>query len=125
MSALIASSVWMSTPFAFTSLVVLVLDVIAFWMIFTKAGRPGWAAIIPIYNLYTMCKVAGRPGWWWILMLIPFVGFVFVFIVYIDMARAFGKGTLFGILMFFFTIICGLILGLGSSTYTDPDGPKA
>jgi hypothetical protein len=124
MSGIIAATT-SSSPSLVIGLVALVLDVIAFWMIFAKAGRPGWAAIIPFYNLYTMCKVAGRPGWWWILFLIPFVNIVVAFIVYIDIAKAFGKGTGFGILLVFFTIICALILGLGSSTYTLPERARA
>jgi hypothetical protein len=124
MSGIIAATT-NSSPSLVIGLVALVLDVIAFWMIFAKAGRPGWAAIIPFYNLYTMCKVAGRPGWWWILFLIPFVNIVVAFIVYIDIAKAFGKGTGFGILLVFFTIICALILGLGSSTYTLPERARA
>jgi hypothetical protein len=124
MSGIIAATT-SSSPILVIGLVALVLDVIAFWMIFAKAGRPGWAAIIPFYNLYTMCKVAGRPGWWWILFLIPFVNIVVAFIVYIDIAKAFGKGTFFGVLLVFFTIICALILGLGSSTYTLPERARA
>lgn len=62
MSGIIAASSALSTPFMVGSAIVLVLEILAFWMIFFKAGRPGWAAIIPIYNLYTMCKVAGRPA---------------------------------------------------------------
>ena len=125
MSGIIAASSALSTPIMVGSAIVLVLEILAFWMIFLKAGRPGWAAIIPIYNLYTMCKVAGRPGWWWILFLIPFVNIVVVFIVYIEIAKAFGKGTFFGVMMVFFTIICALILGLGSSTYTLPERARA
>ena len=59
----------------------IVLIIASFWKIFTKAGQPGWAAIIPIYNLYIMCKIAGRPGWWVILMFIPIVSFVIAIIV--------------------------------------------
>lgn len=125
MSGIIAASSALSTSIMVGSAIVLVLEILAFWMIFFKAGRPGWAAIIPIYNLYTMCKVAGRPGWWWILFLIPFVNIVVVFIVYIEIAKAFGKGTFFGVMMVFFTIICALILGLGSSTYTLPERARA
>lgn len=49
--------------------------IIAMWRIFTKAGQPGWAAIIPFYNIYVLMKVVGRPGWWLILFLIPLVNF--------------------------------------------------
>ncbi len=125
MSGIIAASSALSTSIMVGSAIVLVLEILAFWMIFLKAGRPGWAAIIPIYNLYTMCKVAGRPGWWWILFLIPFVNIVVVFIVYIEIAKAFGKGTFFGVMMVVFPMICALILGLGSSTYTLPERARA
>ncbi len=56
--------------------VFVILMVAAMWKVFTKAGQPGWAALIPIVNVYFLCKVAGRPGWWLILMLIPLVNFI-------------------------------------------------
>ena len=46
------------------SLVICVLIIAAMWKVFTKAGHPGWACLIPIYNIYILCKIAGRPGWW-------------------------------------------------------------
>ena len=52
-------------------LLIALFVIVAMWKVFTKAGRPGWAAIIPIYNMYVWCKIVGRPGWWVILMLIP------------------------------------------------------
>ena len=78
-------------------LVVVVLMVAAFWKIFVKAGQPGWAAIIPIYNAIVLLKIVGRPLWWLLLMLIPFVGLIFAFIVVFDLARAFGKGGAFAL----------------------------
>ena len=53
-----------------------VLMIAAMWKVFTKAGQPGWASIIPIYNLYIWCKIVGRPGWWILLMLIPLVNII-------------------------------------------------
>ena len=67
------------------------------WKVFTKAGQPGWASIIPIYNLYIWCKIVGRPWWWILLMLIPFVNFIICIILCIDLAKSFGKGVGFGI----------------------------
>jgi len=49
----------------------LVLVVAGLWMTLTTAGKPGWGAIIPIYNIYLIIKVAGRPGWWLILYFHP------------------------------------------------------
>src|SRR6195256_1051104 len=71
----------------------IILLIAAIWKVFSKAGQPGWAAIIPIYNLYVMCKVAGRPGWWLLLMLIPLVNFIIAIILNVDIAKRFGKGV--------------------------------
>ena len=76
---------------------VIVLEIAGWWMIFTKAGRPGWGAIIPIYNVYLMIKVAGRPGWWLLLFLIPIVNFVIAIIVGINIARRFFKSDAYGV----------------------------
>jgi hypothetical protein len=91
--------------------------IIAMWKVFSKAGQPGWAAIIPIYNLYILCKVAGRPGWWLLLMLIPLVNFIILIIVCIDIAKNFGKGTGFGLGLAFLGVIFFPILGFGSAQY--------
>ena len=97
----------------------LVFEIAALWLVFVKAGRPGWGAIIPFYNVYLICKVAKRPGWWMILFLIPLVNIVIAFIVFIDMAKAFGKSTGFGVLLTLFSFVCMPILGFGAATYDD------
>jgi hypothetical protein len=63
------------------SLLVTVLMIVAMWKVFTKAGQPGWGSIIPILNLYFLCKIAGRPGWWLLLMFIPVVNLIIWIIV--------------------------------------------
>src|SRR5262245_17433545 len=70
--------------------VIAVVMIASMWKVFTKAGQPGWAAIIPIVNLFFLCKVAGRPGWWVLLLLICFP--IFWIIVCIDVAKRFGYG---------------------------------
>jgi hypothetical protein len=92
----------------------------AWWKIFTKAGQPGWACIIPIYNLYVWCKIVGRPWWWILLMLIPFVNFIILIILIIDLAKSFGKGVGFGIGLLLLPIIFFPILGFGSAQYQGP-----
>jgi hypothetical protein len=101
-------------------LLVALLLVIAMWKVFTKAGQPGWASIIPIYNLYIWCKIVGRPGWWIILLLIPFVNIIVGIILCIDMAKSFGKGVGFGIGLALLGIIFWPILGFGSALYQGP-----
>jgi Family of unknown function (DUF5684) len=94
-----------------------ILMVAALWKVFSKAGQPGWAVIVPIVNTYFVCKVAGRPGWWVILMFIPFVNFIIWIILCIDVAKSFGKGVGFGIGLLLLPIIFFPILGFGSAQY--------
>jgi hypothetical protein len=97
-----------------------ILMIAAWWKIFTKAGQPGWACIIPIYNIYVWCKIVGRPWWWIILMLIPFVNFIILIILIIDLAKSFGKGVGFGIGLLLLAVIFFPILGFGSAQYQGP-----
>ena len=101
-------------------LAIVALFIAAFWKVFTKAGQPGWAAIVPIYNVYIMLKIAGRPGWWLLLFLIPLVNFIIGILIAIDIAKAFGKGTGFGLGLAFLGFIFYPILGFGSATYQKP-----
>jgi hypothetical protein len=95
-----------------------VVMIIAYWRVFTKAKHPGWAAIIPIYNLYILLKIAGRPGWWLILYLIPIVNIIVSIVVAIDVAKAFGKSAAFGVVgLWLFSLIGYLILGYGDAQY--------
>ena len=106
--------------FSFIYLSVLVLVLIALWRVFEKAGQPGWAAIIPIYNLYILCKIAGKPGWWWILMLIPVVNIVILLLVKLDLASAFGKSAGFAIGLWLLPIIFYPLLAFSDAQYRKP-----
>jgi hypothetical protein len=101
----------------------ILLIVASMWKVFSKAGQPGWAAIIPIYNIYVMCKVAGRPGWWLLLMLIPFVNLIVAIILNVDIAKRFGKGIGFAIGMILLPFIFWPILGFGSAQYQGAPPP--
>jgi hypothetical protein len=105
-------------------LLIALLLIVAMWKVFTKAGQPGWASIIPIYNLYIWCKIVGRPGWWVILMLIPFVNIIVGIILCIDMAKSFGKGAGFGIGLALLGVIFIPILGFGSAQYQGPSASQ-
>jgi hypothetical protein len=102
------------------SLAIAVLLIAAMWKVFTKAGQPGWASLIPIYNLYVLCKIAGRPGWWLLLMLIPLVNFIIIIILCIDIAKSFGNGVGFGLGLAILGFIFWPILGFGSAQYQGP-----
>src|SRR4249919_973303 len=81
------------------------IAVIPYWVVFTKAGQPGWPALIPIYSTYILLKVVGRPGWWLVLFLIPFVNFVILIIVMNDLSKSFGHGVGFTLGLIFLSII--------------------
>ena len=102
------------------ALVVYLVGALPLMGVFGKARQPGWAAFIPIYNLYVLLKTVGRPGWWLILYLIPIVNLVITIIVWNDLSTAFGHGAGFTIGLFFLSWIFLLILWLGSSTYSGP-----
>lgn len=98
-------------------LAIAVLIVASLWKLFVKAGEPGWAAIIPIYNIIVLLKIAGKPAWWFILFLIPIVNIVVAFLVAISLAHNFGKTTGFGIGLALLGIVFYPILAFGDSRY--------
>lgn len=97
------------------------LVLIGAWKVFTKAGKPGWAVIIPIYNAIVLLEICGRPIWWILLLLIPCVQIPVVQIILsLDLAKSFGKGPLFGIGLWLFGCIFVPVLGFGSAQYQGP-----
>jgi len=103
--------------FMLVSLAILVVMVASMWKIFVKAGKPGWAAIIPIYNLIVLLEITGKPLWWFILMLIPLVNLIVGIMVLFSLARKFGKSGGFALGMLFLGPIFMPILAFGDSTY--------
>ena len=96
---------------------VMVFFIASMWKVFTKAGKPGWASIVPIYNLVVILQIAGKPVWWILLLLIPIVNIVVAVMVYIAFAHSFGRSTAFGIGLAFLSLIFIPILAWGSSEY--------
>jgi len=98
-----------------------ILIIAGFWKTFVKAGQPGWASIIPFYNIYILLKIAGRPGWWLLLFFIPFVNIIVSLVVAIDVGKSFGKDALYSIILLWLLSAIGyLILGFGSAEYQGP-----
>lgn len=110
------------TAVTLVSLAVSVLVIAGMWGVSSKAGQPGWAAIIPFYSTIVLLRVVGKPWWWLLLMFIPVVNIVVGVIVCVDLAKSFGKGAGFGILTFLFSIVCIPTLGFGSAQYVGPGG---
>ncbi|MGO9232444.1 MAG: DUF5684 domain-containing protein [Bryobacteraceae bacterium] len=102
-------------------LAIAVVFAIGIWKVFVKAGQPGWAALIPFYNIYILLKIVGRPAWWLVLFLIPLVNLVILLLVAIDLAKAFGQSAVFGVVLLFLLGGIGyLVLGFGNYKYAAP-----
>ena len=89
--------------------------IISYWKIFTKAGKPGWASIVPIYNIVVMLEIAGMSPLFILLFLIPFVNIIVLFMVNIKIANKFGKSSSFGIGMTLLSIIFVPILAFSDN----------
>jgi hypothetical protein len=103
-------------------IVIAVIGIAGIWRTFEKAGRPGWACLIPLYNTYIMLKIGGKPGWWLILLLIPLVNIIFLVWIYNMISKSFGKDEGFTAGLVFLGFIFWPILGFGDATYRGPYG---
>lgn len=109
-----------SAAYSIVVLIIAVLTLVALWKIYAKAGKPGWACLIPFYNMYCMFDIAWGNGWLFLLTFIPCVNFVVGIIMLFKLAKAFGQGTGFGFGLLFLNTIFVLILGFGSAEYIGP-----
>lgn len=112
---------------------VVVFEVVGVWVVFKKAGRPGWAAIVPIYNFWVMFEIAGKPGWWalsFLLVVIPFAGLIpliLEIIALLEVAKRFGKSAVFAIFgLLLFGFVGWPMLAYGDAKYQVPSNtPQA
>ena len=103
--------------FSLVGLLVAVIVIAGLWKVFEKAGEPGWAALIPIYNLIVLVKISGKEMWWVVLLLLPCINFVALVLIGIEVARKFGKDTLYGVGLALLPFIFFPMLGFGSAQY--------
>lgn len=103
---------------ALIGILLTILFIASLWIVFVKAGQPGWAALIPIYNVIVMLQVAKRPIWWFLLLLVPLVNILIAIVVMVDIAKAFGKGVLFGLGLTFLSPIFLPILAFTDAEYS-------
>lgn len=116
-----AAVVAFMTAYFLVILVIGIIMIVALWKVFTKAGRPGWGALIPLYNTYLLIETAGKPGWWLVLLFVPVVNIVVGIMVMLSLAEAFGKSVVFAIFgLILFSPIGMLMLAFGSAQYKLP-----
>lgn len=102
--------------------VVVVFYIATMWVVYTKAGKPGWASIIPIYNAVVLHQMVGKPVWWVLLYFIPIVNIVIAIIVTHALSLSFGKGTGFTVGLILLGFIFYPILAWGDARYLGPVG---
>jgi hypothetical protein len=91
--------------------------VVAMWKVFTKAGQPGWACIVPIYGAVVLLQIAGKPVWWIVLFFIPGVNAIALILVSIALAEKFGKSSGFGVGLALLSPIFYPLLGFSDAQY--------
>ncbi len=96
---------------------IVVFLIIAQWKVYTKAGKPGWAVLIPIYNTIILLEIAGKEWWWIFLFMLPIVNIVIMIIVMIEISKAFGKTGGFAVGLILLPIVFWPILGFGKAKY--------
>ncbi|HHW95385.1 MAG TPA: hypothetical protein GX736_05620 [Mogibacterium sp.] len=114
---------------SFFSIGMMILGVAGMWKMFEKAGEPGWAALIPFYNIYKLCQISIGNGWMVLLALfipVPILGLitlaVLLYLLAVNTAAAFGKPKIWAVGLFFLSSIFYCILGFGDAEYYGPQG---
>ena len=120
LSSMGAAAAGFSVVYTIVCLIVAVAALIGMWKVFVKAGEPGWAAIVPIYNAYMLFKIAWGKGILFLLCCIPVVNFIVLIMVYVKLAKAFGKGIGFAVGLIFLSPIFLIMLGFGDAQYEGP-----
>lgn len=99
-------------------LLIMIFIIVSLWKVFVKAGQPGWAVLVPIYNLYIMTVIAKKPAWWLaIILLVPIANIIFLIMLYNAIAKAFGKDSGFTVGLILLGFIFWPILGFGDAKY--------
>jgi hypothetical protein len=91
--------------------------IVANWRLFTKAGQPGWAILVPIYNVIVWLQIGGKPFWWLLLYFIPVVNLIVAVLTVFGIADNFGKGKAFGLGLLLVPFIFVPVLAFGDAQY--------
>lgn len=103
-------------------LIIWLISVVGMWKTYEKAGKPGWAAIIPIYNVIVWLEIIGKPMWWLVLLIIPCVNIIFAVWMTNLMSKSFGQSEGFTIGLLLLPFVFWPILGFGNYRYVGPAG---
>ncbi len=105
-------------------IVIAILMIISMWKIYVKAEKPGWASIVPIYQILVLLEIIGKPWWWLLLYLIPFVNIIFLIWTINLLSKSFGNGIGFTLGLLFLSVIFYPVLAFGGAKYQGPAGKQ-
>lgn len=108
--------------FMVTYVGIIIFFIICMWRIYTKAGKPGWASIIPIYGNLVFLEIIGKPWWWLLMLFIPIVNIVFIVWGANLLSKSFGNTEGFTAGLIILSFIFMPILAFGSAKYIGPGG---
>ncbi|MBV8390585.1 MAG: hypothetical protein JO080_12345 [Mucilaginibacter sp.] len=106
-------------------IIVSVIMIVAHWKIYEKAGKPGWAAIIPIYNIIVLLEIIGKPIWWIFLLLVPCVNIFFAIWMTNLLSKSFGQSEGFTVGLLLLGVVFYPILAFGNYQYLGPSAKEA
>lgn len=113
------------TLFLIPALALTVLQLAGTWRVYEKAGKHGWACLIPIYNFFVLLQIVEKPDWWIVWMFVPLANLIVFIWVTNLLSKSFGKDEAFTLGLLFFSFIFYPILGFGNATYQGGAGkPK-
>jgi hypothetical protein len=117
----------MPLPFLLFCFAASIFAIICMWKVYEKAGKPGWAAIVPIYNFIVLLEIVGRPWTHIFFLLIPIYNIVFLIQVYHALSLSFGKDAGFTVGLVLLGVVFFAILAFGSAVYkgTPNNNPNA
>lgn len=114
----------MEILFWFMLATAIVFEITCISLVFTKADKPGWGGIVPIYGIILLCDIAEKPRWWTLLCLIPFVNILACIVLSIGVARHFDKSDAFGVGLVLLPVVFYAILAFGDAEYDTYDSPE-
>ncbi|WP_205771936.1 DUF5684 domain-containing protein [Mucilaginibacter terrenus] len=115
----------MAAIFSIPMLIIWIISIVGMWKMYEKAGKPGWAAIIPIYNIIVLLEIIGKPLWWFLLLLVPCVNIIFAVWMINLLSKSFGQSEGFTIGLLLLPFVFYPLLGFGNYRYVGPAGAGA
>ena len=104
------------------ALAVAALWIVINWKLLKKAGKPGWIALIPFYNTWSLFEIATGHGAYMLLLFIPVANVIVSIYYYVKLSVAFSKEEVYCLGLIFLPLIFHMILAFSQTPYVGPQG---